>query len=142
MKDILDQEIKIGDLIAYTTIIGRSANLGLYEVRSFTDNGKMRCHPITESYGSYGYGGHHHHDINVPGIGTISSHKVIYDPRLGNYRLKTKEDLQKEYDKTTLLSMGERCIILNDDSADIIKENLARRRLEIENAEGSDSYAR
>ena len=32
MKDILDQEIKIGDLIAYTTIIGRSANMGLYEV--------------------------------------------------------------------------------------------------------------
>lgn len=39
MKDILDQEIKIGDLIAYTTIIGRSANLSLYEVRGFTDNG-------------------------------------------------------------------------------------------------------
>ena len=45
MKDILGQEIKIGDLIAYTTIIGRSANLGLYEVRGFTDKGKMRCHP-------------------------------------------------------------------------------------------------
>ena len=128
MKDILDQEIKIGDLIAYTTIIGRSANLGLYEVRSFTDNGKMRCHPITKSYG---FGDH---DINVPGIGTISSHKVIYDPRLGNNRLKTKEDLQEEYDKTTLLSMGERCIILNGDSSVIIKEILARRRLEIENA--------
>lgn len=137
MKDILGQEIKIGDLIAYTTIIGRSANLGIYEVRSFTDNGKMRCHCITESYG---FG--NDHDINVPGIGTISSQRVTYDPRLGNYRLKTKEDLQEEYDKTTLLSKGERCIILNDDSADIIKENLARRRLEIENAEGSDSYAR
>lgn len=137
MKDILGREIKIGDLIAYTTIIGRSANLGLYEVRSFTDNGKMRCHTITESYG---FG--NDHDINVPGIGTISSQRVTYDPRLGNYRLKTKEDLQEEYDKTTLLSKGERCIILNDDSADIIKENLARRRLEIENAEGSDSYAR
>lgn len=137
MKDILDQEIKIGDLIAYTTIIGRSANLGLYEVRGFTDNGKMRCHPITKSYG---YG--NDHDINVPGIGTISSQKVTYDPRLGNYRLKNKEDLQEEYDKTTLLSMGERYIILNGDSADIIKEILARRRLEIENVEGADSYAR
>ena len=74
MKDILDQEIKIGDLIAYTTIIGRigrSANLGLYEVRGFTDNGKMRCHPITKSYG---YGDDQ--DINVPGIGTIPSQKV------------------------------------------------------------------
>ena len=129
MKDILDQEIKIGDLIAYTTIIGRSANLGLYEVRSFTDNRKMRYHPITKSYG-YGV----HHDINVPGIGTISSHKVIYDPRLGNYRLKTKEDLQEEYDKTTLLSMGERCIILNGDSADTIKEILDSELRDIENA--------
>ena len=137
MKDILDQEIKIGDLIAYTTIIGRSANLGLYEVRGFTDNGKMRCHPITKSYG-YDCD----HEINVPGIGTMPSQKVTYDPRLGNYRLKTKEELQEEFDKTTLLSMGERCIILNGDSADIIKEILARRRLEIENAEGSDSYAR
>ena len=137
MKDILDQEIKIGDLIAYTTIIGRSANLGLYEVRGFTDNGKMRCHPITKSYG---YGGDH--DINVPGIGTISSQKVTYDPRLRNFRLKTKEDLQEEFDKTTLLSMGERCIILNGDSTDIIKEYLARRRLEIENVEGADSYVR
>ena len=137
MKDILDQEIKIGDLIAYTTIIGRSANLGLYEVRGFTDNGKMRCHPITKSYG---FG--NDHDINVPGIGTIPSQKVTYDPRLGNYRLKTKEDLQEEYDKTTLLSMGERCIILNGEPADIIKEILARRRLDIENAAGTDSYAR
>ena len=129
MKDILDQEIKIGDLIAYTTTIGRSANLGLYEVRSFTDNGKMRCHPITKSYG---FG--NDHDINVPGIGTISSHKVIYDPRLRNLRLKTKEELQEEFDKTTLLSMGERCIILNGDSADIIKEILYQQRLDIENA--------
>ena len=137
MKDILDQEIKIGDLIAYTTIIGRSANLGLYEVRGFTDNGKMRCHPITKSYG---YGDDH--DINVPGIGTISSQKVLYDPRLGKARLKTEEELQEEFDKTTLLSMGERCIILNGDSAVIIKEILARRRLDIENAAGTDSYAR
>ena len=137
MKDILDQEIKIGDLIAYTTIIGRSANLGLYEVRGFTDNGKMRCHPITKSYG---FG--NDHDINVPGIGTMPSQKVTYDPRLGNYRLKTKEELQEEFDKTTLLSKGERCIILDGDSADIIKEFLARRRLDIEHAAGTDSYAR
>ena len=137
MKDILDQEIKIGDLIAYTTIIERSANLGLYEVMGFTDNGKMRCHPITKSYG---YG--NDHEINVPGIGTMPSQKVTYDPRLGNYRLKTKEELQEESDKTTLLSMGERCIILNGDSADIIKEILVRRRLDIENAAGTDSYAR
>lgn len=116
MKDILDQEIKIGDLIAYTTIIGRSANPGLYEVRGFTDNGKMRCHPITKSYG---FG--NDHDINVPGIGTILSRKALYDPRLGKARLKT-----------TLLSMGERCIILNGDSAVIIKEI----------AVGTDSYAR
>ena len=136
MKDILDQEIKIGDLIAYTTIIGRSANLGLYEVRGFTDNGKMRCHPITKSYG---YG--NDRVINVPGIGTISSQKVLYDSRLGKARLKTKEDLQEEFDKTTLLSMGERCVVLNGDSADIIKEILARRRLDIENAAGTDSYA-
>ena len=131
MKDILDQEIKIGDLIAYTT------NLGLYEVRGFTDNGKMRCHPITKSYG-YDCD----HEINVPGIGTISSQKVLYDPRLGKARLKTEEELQEESDKTTLLSMGERCIILNGDSAVIIKEILARRRLDIENATGTDSYAR
>ena len=138
MKDILGQEIKIGDLIAYTTLIGRSANLGLYEVMGFTDNGKMRCHPITKSYG---YGDDH--DINVPGIGTMPSQKVTYDPRLGNYRLKTKEELQEESDKTTLLSMGKRCIILNGDSAEIIiKEILARRRLDIENAAGTDSYAR
>ena len=128
MKDILDQEIKIGDLIAYTTIIGRSANLGLYEVRSFTDNGKMRCHPITKSYG---FGDDH---IIIPGIGTIPSRRVTYDPQIGNYRLKTKEELQEEYDKTTLLSMGERCIILNGDSVDNIKEILARQRLEIEDA--------
>ena len=137
MKDILDQEIKIGDLIAYTTILGRSANLGVYEVRGFTDNGKMRCHPITKSYG---YG--NDRVINVPGIGTIPSQKVLYDPRLGKARLKTKEELQEESDKTTLLSMGERCIILYGDSADIIKEILARRRLDIENATGTDSYAR
>ena len=136
MKDILDQEIKIGDLIAYTTIIGRSANLGLYEVRGFTDNGKMRCHPITNSYG---YG--NDRVINVPGIGTISSQKVLYDSRLGKARLKTKEDLQEEFDKTTFLSMGERCVVLNGDSAEIIKEILARRRLDIENAAGTDSYA-
>lgn len=129
MKDILDQEIKIGDLIAYTTIIGRSANLGLYEVRGFTDNGKMRCHPIAESYNT---------GLNflmkVPGIGDIQRNKVIYDPKLGNFRLKKKEDLQAEYDKTTFLSMGERCIILNGDSADIIKEILYQQRLDIENA--------
>ena len=47
---------------------------------------------------------------------------------------KNKEDLQTEYDKTTFLSMGERCIILNGDSADIIKEILYQQRLDIENA--------
>ena len=129
MKDILDQEIKIGDLIAYTTIIGRSANLGLYEVRGFTDNGKMRCHPITKSYGAG-----RNCEIDVPGLGKVPSNKVTWDSYTGQRRLKNKEEIQTEYDKTTLLSMGERCIILNGDSADIIKENLARRRLEIENA--------
>jgi hypothetical protein len=129
MKDILDQEIKIGDLIAYTTIIGRSANLGLYEVRGFTDSGKMRCHPIAKSYGVG-----RNCEVNVPGLGKIPSNKVIYDPKLGNFRLKNKEDLQTESDKTTFLSMGERCIILNGDSADIIKEILYQQRLDIENA--------
>lgn len=137
MKDILGQEIKIGDLIAYTTIIGRSANLGLYEVRGFTDSGKMRCHPIAKSYG-LGFGD----DLIIPGIGTIPGQRVTYDPKIGNCRLKTKEELQEEYDKTTLLSMGERCIILNGDSVDNIKEILARQRLDIEDAEGADSYAR
>lgn len=129
MKDILGQEIKIGDLIAYTTIIGRSANLGLYEVRGFTDNGKMRCHPITKSYGAGWI-----REVNVPGLGKIPSNKVIWDSSIGQQRLKNKEDLQKEYDKTTFLSMGERCIILNGDSADIIKEILTQQRLDIENA--------
>lgn len=129
MKDILDQEIKIGDLIAYTTIIGRSANLGLYEVRGFKDNGKMRCHPITKSYGA-----DRNRTINVPGLGEIPLNKAIWDSSIGNYRLKTKEDLQSEYDKTTFLSMGERCIILNGDSADIIKEILASDLKDIENA--------
>ena len=129
MKDILDQEIKIGDLIAYTTIIGRSANLGLYEVRGFTDSGKMRCHPIAKSCNTG-----RDFLIAVPGIGDIQHNKVIYDPKLGNVRLKNKEDLQTEYDKTTFLSMGERCIILNGDSADIIKEILYQQRLDIENA--------
>jgi len=119
MKDILDQEIKIGDLIAYATIIGRSANLSLYEVRGFTDNGKMRCHPITKSYGAG-----RNCKINVPGLGKIPSNKVIWDSSIDQYRLKNKEDLQKEYDKTTLLSMGERCIILNGNSAGNIKEIL------------------
>lgn len=119
MKDILDQEIKIGDLIAYATIIGRSANLSLYEVRGFTDNGKMRCHPITKSYGAG-----RNCKINVPGLGKIPSNKVIWDSSIDQYRLKNKEDIQKEYDKTTLLSMGERCIILNGNSAGIIKEIL------------------
>lgn len=129
MKDILDQEIKIGDLIAYTTIIGRSANLGLYEVRSFTNNGKMRCHLITKSYGAG-----RNCEILVPGIGKVSANMVTWDSSTGQRRLKNKEDLQAEYDKTTLLSMGERCIILNGDSADIIKEILNQQRLYIENA--------
>ena len=129
MKDILDQEIKIGDLIAYTTLVGRSANLGLYEVRGFTDSGKMRCHPIAKSYNTG-----RDFLITVPGIGDLQHNKVIYDPKLGNFRLKNKEDLQTEYDKTTFLSMGERCIILNGDSADIIKEILYQQRLDIENS--------
>ena len=129
MKDILDQEIKIGDLIAYTTLIGRSANLGLYEVRGFTDSGKMRCHPITKSYGTG-----RNHEIDVPGLGKIPSNKVIWDSPTGHLRLKNKEELQTEYDKTTLLSMGERCIILNGDSADTIKEILDSELRDIENA--------
>lgn len=75
LKDNLGQPINIGDIIAYATTIGRSANQCIYEVleivESYTtgwvDSGggqmvygkikvlKLKAQPLTRSYGHYDY---------------------------------------------------------------------------------------
>lgn len=63
--DNLGQEIKVGDIIAYATTIGRSANQSIYEVLEIkaveqhswghTETiPKVKAQPLMRSYGHYG----------------------------------------------------------------------------------------
>jgi hypothetical protein len=74
LVDNLGQPINVGDIIAYATTIGRSANQSIYEVidivegkmyGSYKVDGesrygehigyKLKAQPLTRSYGSYSY---------------------------------------------------------------------------------------
>lgn len=53
MKDFLGVEVQIDDYFAYPLIIGRSANMAIFQYKGVTENGSVRGRPINRSY-SYG----------------------------------------------------------------------------------------
>ena len=130
MKDILGNEANVGDLFAYALIVGRSANMAIYELREITDAGKAKAHKVMESYGFGGDLAPHHNDKRPrPSWFTKQhTHKWVYNEKTGrgDYIQHTPEE-QAEYDakrakKTVTLSMfHERAIILPNDYLDHLK---------------------
>ena len=120
MKDILGREAKVGDLFAYALIIGRSANMAVYELREIKENGSVKAHKLLESYGSGGVMvPNHHPDAYTPWHVKELSLKWVYDEirGKGNWVERTPEDKAKQIAKakaktSTLGMFHERAIIL------------------------------
>lgn len=76
MKDMLGREIRVNDYIAYALTAGRSACLGIYQVREIFED-EIKAHKLESSYGNWGN--------NIEEI-TGLPHKFIdysYDPASG-----------------------------------------------------------
>ena len=125
MKDIIGREAKVGDLFAYALIIGRSANMAVYELRGFNESGNVKAHKIMESYG---YGG-----TELPAHKTSNewqqksfTHEWKYDPSTGkgDWHPLTEKQIadkrEKALAKTSTLGMfSERAVILPKDYLNI-----------------------
>lgn len=120
MKDILGREAKVGDLFAYALVVGRSANMAVYELREIKD-GKAKAHKIMESYG---YGGTALPAHKEPSEWHQKSmtHTWEYNPSTGEsgWQPLTEKQIaanrEKALAKTSMLSMfEERAVILPRD---------------------------
>lgn len=117
MKDMLGREIQVNDYITYALTAGRSACLGIYQVREvFKD--EIKAHKLESSYGSY-------ENRIEPTTGL--PYKFLYaDYDLPNstvhYTEKSEEDKCKTLAKTNKLKMPERAFILNNFDPSLLKD--------------------
>jgi len=51
MKDFLGNDVVQGDYFAYPLIIGRSANMAIFQFDKVDDKGKVKARPCTRAYG-------------------------------------------------------------------------------------------
>jgi len=116
MKDMLGREIQVNDYIAYALTAGRSACLGIYQVREVSED-KIKAHKLDASYG------HGNYIDQTTGI----KRKFLdfdYDHTTGkgSWVEKSEEAKQKVLAKTSTLSMPERVFILNNFDPILLKD--------------------
>lgn len=117
MKDMLGREIQVNDYITYALTAGRSACLGIYQVREVFED-KIKARKLESSYGSY---------LNNIEPKTGLAYKFLYYDYdhvsgTGFYSEKSEEDKSKTLAKTSTISMPERAFILNNFSPDLLKD--------------------
>ncbi len=114
MKDMLGREIQVNDYITYALTQGRSACLGIYQVREVFED-KIKAHKL---YGNF-------NNRIEPNTGL--AYKFLYydyNPVSGTgfYTEKSEEDKRKTLAKTSTISMPERAFILNNFHPDLLKD--------------------
>jgi hypothetical protein len=115
MKDIMGREITPGCYIAYGLIVGRSANLAVYQVHS-VEGDSVKAHKLQESYGNY--------NVDIDGVKVPARYaKFEYDQEKGRgwYRHMTQAEKDKVDSKTTKLSHGKRALIIDGQTVQVLK---------------------
>jgi len=117
MKDMLGREIQVNDYIAYALTAGRSACLGIYQVREVSED-EIKAHKLESSYGNY-------ENRIEPSTGL--AYKFLYadyDELYSKvyYTEKSEEDKRKTLAKTSKLKMPERVFILNNFDPVLLKD--------------------
>ena len=97
VKDFLGNEINIDDYFAYPLIIGRSANMAVFQFKGTTPSGKYRGRPVKRAYDTW----------NAP-----LKYQIW---KGGEYRDMTVEERAAADAKTTTLNLlHERAILLTN----------------------------
>lgn len=119
MKDILGREVHVGNYIAYAQVAGRSANMAIYNVIAIVGDyhGTIKATKLVESYGDY-----------APSrMCTLTSGKVIpwryatHTKDVWKLIEMTPEEKDAVDNKTFTLKIGERIIILDNFTPDVVK---------------------
>lgn len=114
MKDMLGRKITPGCFIAYGLIVGRSANLAIYQVREVLGD-KMKAHKLDESYGN--------RKMVIDGIETSSKYAMFeYENGKGHYRHMTREERERVDNKTTTLKMSERALVIDERTIETLRD--------------------
>jgi hypothetical protein len=109
MKDMLGQEVNVGDYFAYPLVAGRSANMAIYQFKEETVDGKVKAKPITRTYGNEYF----NQVLNLPSKYCKWVHdKGEFQPMTQKER--DKVDFREENKRSTLLMFTDRAIKLKD----------------------------
>lgn len=114
MKDLIGREVQVGNYIAYALTAGRSANLGIYQVKEALKD-KIKAVKINESYGW---------SINNFKLddGKVVPWKYIkWNSKLEKHIEMTAEEKFKVDNKTSTLSMPERIFILDNFTQEVLQ---------------------
>lgn len=114
---MLGREIQVNDYIAYALTAGRSACLGIYQVREVSED-EIKAHKLESPYGDF-------QNRTEPTTGL--SYKFLYaDYDVASntilYTEKSEEDKRKTLAKTSKLKMSERAFILNNFDPVLLKD--------------------
>lgn len=117
MKDMLGREIQVNDYITYALTAGRSACLGIYQVREVFED-KIKAHKLESSYGNY--------ENRIEPTTGLAYKFLYYDYDAASnkvfYTEKSEEDKRKTLAKTSTISMPERAFILNNFDPSLLKD--------------------
>jgi hypothetical protein len=114
MKDIIGREVQVGNYIAYALTAGRSANLGIYQVKEVLED-KIKASKINESY-SWSLTNFKLEDGKV-----VPWKYIKWSPKLGKHTEMTTEEKFKIDNKTSTLSMPERIFILDNFTPEVLQ---------------------
>ena len=119
MKDLIGREVQVGNYIAYALTAGRSADLGIYQVKEVLED-KIKAVKINSSYGN-----HHNCLMEVTSCENTGKVKVqqkyIKWVRGSGYVEMTAEEKFKVDNKTSTLSMPERIFILDNFTPEVLQ---------------------
>lgn len=117
----MKREIQVGQYIAYGLMVGRSANLAIYQVKEVTKD-SVKGIKLIESYGvnqleELEEGCH----VPMRHKKWVSRYDVLGNFVDGDYVEMTPEEKIKADNKTTTIRMSERAMILDGFTPDLLK---------------------
>ncbi len=95
IKDFLGNEVKEGDYFAYPLVVGRSANMAIFQFSGLNKSGNVKARPVKRAYGN-----------------DFFKYKKYVDSNLVD--MTESEKAKVDQKTSTLMMFSERALLLKD----------------------------